>query len=77
MKTGKANLKYDRMLDLYMRLSDGEIINKEDAAKEYQVDCRSIQRDIDALRNFFSNQTVSRGEIAEIVYDREKKGYRL
>lgn len=77
MKTGKSNLKYDRMLDLYMRLSDGEIINKENAAKEYQVDGRSIQRDIDALRDFFSNQTVRRSEIAEIVYDRNKKGYRL
>lgn len=77
MKTGQANLKHERMLDMYMRLSAGEIINKEAAATEYHVDTRTIQRDIDDLRDFLSNQTIQRGGLAEIVYDRSQKGFRM
>lgn len=35
-----------RVLDLYQRLQNGEIVNKSNAAVQYAVNERSIQRDI-------------------------------
>ena len=56
---------------------DGDVITKADAAQRYSVTERSIQRDIDDLRSFFSERTAQEGVAREIVYDRAKKGYLL
>lgn len=73
----KSNFKSERILELYTKLLNDEIINKEEAAQEYRVDVRTIQRDIDTMRNFFSNQEIQGAETARVVYDRRKKGFRL
>lgn len=66
--------KPDRVLLLYEQLRAGKAVNKAEAAGEYGVTERSIQRDIGALRVFFSEQAAQRGVSAEIVYDRGRKG---
>lgn len=65
--------KTARLLYLYQDLVNGTGIRKKDAANRFRVNERSIQRDIEDLRSFFSNQTPP----AEIVYDTRQKVYRL
>ena len=62
-----------RLLQLYTRLQNGEVINKKAAALEYEVTERSIQRDIEDLRCFLNDTAPTR----EIVYDAKAKGYRI
>ena len=69
--------KHNRVLDLYNRLLSGEVLNKNNLALEYGVHPRSIQRDIDDIREFFSNRMISGNELTEVRYDRSAKGYRL
>lgn len=71
------NGKLDRVLLLFEQLRSGKAVNKAEAAGEYGVTERSIQRDIDALRAFFSEQAAQRGVQMEIVYDRGQKGFVL
>lgn len=70
------NNKSNRILAIYSQLLNGHLINKSQSAADFGVDERSIQRDIDDIRNYletnsedFANNTV--------VYDRLLKGYRL
>lgn len=60
-----------RILSIHDRLNRGEIINKKDAAKRYEVDERTIQRDIADLKIFLEKDFSQR----EIVYDRQQCGY--
>lgn len=69
--------KHDRVLEIYTRLLSGEVICKQALAEEYGVTPRSIQRDIDSVREFYSNRATAGGEIAEIKYDRSAKGFRM
>lgn len=66
-------VKSDRLLKMYSRLVNGEILNKYKLAEEYHVNQRSIQRDIESLRCFLSEQEVGQ----DIVYDRKQKGFKL
>jgi len=66
-------LKSFRLLQMCSRLQDGQVINKADAAREYGVNERSIQRDIEDLRDFFGSQM----PIHDVVYDAKARGYRL
>lgn len=69
--------KIERVLGLYTKLINGTVINKVEEAKNYKVNERSIQRDIDDIRNYMDLQGVSDGIINSVVYDRQAKGYRL
>lgn len=69
--------KNDRILDIYTRLLNGEVMNKTEAACCYGVNERTIQRDLDDIRNFFAVRRSGCGEENELIYDREAKGYRL
>lgn len=73
--TGRS--KHDRMLELCMRLVEGEFIKKKQESERYQVNERSIQRDIDNLRTFFSEKSIREDIPQEVIYDRVQKGYRL
>jgi predicted DNA-binding transcriptional regulator YafY len=68
--------KETRLLDLYSRLCQGKIIHKQAEADRYQVDERSIQRDIDDIRAFLGEMPEQNGN-KRIVYDRLQKGFRL
>lgn len=69
--------KHDRVLEIYTRLLAGETIRKQELADEYGVAPRSIQRDIDSIRDFYSNRVVSGDDFTEIKYDRITKGYHI
>lgn len=68
--------KYNRTLDLYVRFCEGKIINKSEEAKRYNVDERSIQRDIDDIRAFLDERSVTDStDTRKIEYDRIRKGF--
>lgn len=72
-----ANFKYSRILQIYSKLLNGDIINKENEAKYFNVSQRSIQRDIDDLRIFFEDQAAEGINNKELVYSRKLDGYYL
>ena len=55
----------------------GDIVNKAHEAKEYGVDERSIQRDIESIRNFLDLNIEQTGVVNSVIYDRVQKGYRM
>lgn len=71
------NDKTARVLSIYTKLMNGYTINKTEEAQKCGVNERSIQRDIDDIRNFLENNTVDTGYINSVIYDRSEKGYRL
>ena len=72
----EENTKYNRILSIYTKLISGEVVDKDKAASEHQVDKRTIQRDIAAIRNFIENDFDS-GMNKEVVFDRSRNGYIL
>lgn len=66
-----------RVLQIYAKLSDGYVVNKSEEAERYGVNERSIQRDIDHIRNFLDEDSERTGIVNSIIYDRIAKGYRL
>lgn len=66
--------KVERIISLYNRVIDGEMLVKADEAARFGVNERSIQRDIEDLRAYFANDPESD---RELIYDRSKKGYVL
>lgn len=69
--------KVCRVLQIYTKLIEGYVVNKAEEAQKYGVNERSIQRDIDDIRNYLDLDVERTGVINSIVYDRAKKGYRL
>ena len=69
--------KIQRVLGLYTKLINGSIINKATEATNYNVNERSIQRDIDDIRNYLDQQGTEDGIMNSVEYDRQVKGYRL
>lgn len=69
--------KIERVLGLYTKLINGSVINKAEEANNYNVNERSIQRDIDDIRNYMDIKGAEDGIINSVVYDRKAKGYRL
>ena len=62
-----------RLLTIYSRLANDEILNKSQLAQEFHVTERSIQRDMEDLRTFVTEQML----MQEIIYDPKAKGFRL
>lgn len=73
----KDNSKHKRILDFYVKLTEGGVINTKNEATKYDVDEKTIQRDINALRDFMESKTLDSGEINNIVYNRRGKGFQL
>lgn len=69
--------KIERILGLYSKLMNGYIINKAEVSVNYGVNERSIQRDIEDIRNFLDSESVETGVMNTVIYDRAEKGYRL
>ena len=69
--------KIERVLGIYTKLMNGSVVNKTAEAKNYGVNERSIQRDIDDIRNFMENSSLDSGVVNSVIYDRRVKGYRL
>ena len=66
-----------RVLYLYDQLVNGHLVNKAYTAAKFGVNERSIQRDLDEVRNFLESSDNYPGETCIVVYDQKQKGYRL
>lgn len=71
------NDKIDRVLGIYTKLINGYLVNKAEEAINFNVNERSIQRDIDDIRNYLETDAENSGYINSVIYDRIDKGYRL
>lgn len=69
--------KIERVLGIYSKLMSGTIVNKTEEANNYGVNERSIQRDIDDIRNYLDQKGVEDGIINSVIYDRTAKGFHL
>lgn len=69
--------KIERVLGIYTKLINGAVVNKATEAINYGVNERSIQRDIDDIRNYMDLQGAEDGILNSVIYDRQAKGYRL
>lgn len=66
----------NRILDIYVRLGEGKIINKAEEANKFGVKERSIQRDIDDIRTLLDERKVQNSaDNRTIVYNRAKRGF--
>ncbi|WP_029318892.1 helix-turn-helix transcriptional regulator [Butyrivibrio sp. AE3004] len=70
-KEGKSN----RALSIYSRLMNGRIIYKSQEAERFCVSEKSIQRDIEQIREFLDNQAATDGIPNNLIYDYMKRGY--
>ncbi|MDE7312369.1 MAG: WYL domain-containing protein [Eubacterium sp.] len=64
-----------RVLDIYVRLCEGKIINKAEEAAKFGVDARSIQRDIDDIRAFLEERSMNVTDVRKIEYNYLQKGF--
>jgi predicted DNA-binding transcriptional regulator YafY len=71
------NGKIDRVLGIYTKLMSGGVVRKAEESRHYDVNDRTIQRDIDDIRNFLDSDVENTGIINSVIYDRMEKGYRL
>jgi len=69
--------KIYRVLDIYIRLTSGVAISKTEEAQRFHIDQRSVQRDIDDLRAYFSERNAQDGSDIQVVYDRGQKCFVL
>lgn len=68
--------KNSRVLDIYVTLCEGKAINKSEMARQFGVDERSIQRDIDDIRSFLCDRMAeNNADPREVIYDRKKNGF--
>lgn len=61
-----------RILNLIEKFNKGEVVNKQSIAKLYEVDAKTIQRDIACINDYFETQNT---ENARIIYDKKSDGY--
>ncbi|WKB74108.1 HTH domain-containing protein [Ligilactobacillus animalis] len=62
-----------RLLDIYHKLLTGASITKEEFAQKYEVDPRTIQRDLADIRLFLEEYRPD----AELKYSHSTKGFHL
>ena len=67
--------RQDRKLAIFYNLLEGIPVNTKDASQYYGVSTKTIQRDIEAVRNFLSENNDEFGTLKEVVYDRKKDNY--
>ena len=69
--------KTQRVLSIYTRLAGGYLINKAEEAQNYGVNERTIQRDIDDIRDFMESETENTGIVNYVPYNRADKGFHM
>lgn len=69
--------KVQRVLYIYERLKNGDVIQKPQLAQKFEVNEKSIQRDIEDVRAYLSERKAENGIENDIVYDRKRHGYHL
>lgn len=69
--------KHDRLLALYNNLIEGGRLNVKNAAEYYGVSTKTIRRDIENIRGFLDEKSITSGIEQRVVYDRAEDNYRL
>ena len=69
--------KVERTLGIYTKLMNGALVNKATEAINYGVNERTIQRDIDDIRNYLEQRGIEDGIVNSVIYDRANKGFKL
>lgn len=69
----ERDVKSVRILSIYDSLMRGETVGKAETAEKFSVVGRSIQRDVETIREFLA----ARGGSMDVGYDRNAGGYRL
>lgn len=64
-----------RVLSLFVRLSYGDILKKKEEAGRYQVTERTIQRDLETIRNVLREERQKGKDDRMLLYNREQNGY--
>ncbi len=73
----KEKDKNKRILGIYSRLLNGLPVRKSEEATRYNVNERTIQRDIDDIRDFLEDTDNDSNTYNTVIYDRKEKGFRL
>ena len=68
--------KIERVLDIYSKLMAGATVYKEQLATEFGVNEKSIQRDIDDIRDYLETHDQN-GLLNSVIFDYSTRGYRL
>lgn len=76
MHIGFNGNKGFRLLSMYEMLNKGELLKKAKLIEQYGVTEKTIQRDIDDLREYLAGTHFDEGEVS-IIYDRKRSGYYL
>lgn len=69
--------KVKRVLNILKQLENGEVINKVWEASKYEVSEKTIERDINDIKEYMASQHNNGGDGDFVIYDRIAKGYRL
>lgn len=70
----ERDFKVNRILTIYSMLTNKEFVKKEELSKKFKVTPKTIQRDIDDIRNYFFENSDRYGEV-NIEYNRKKNTY--
>lgn len=73
----KDDDKTQRVLSIYTRFIEGDMIKKTEESHRYGVAQRTIQRDISDIQCFLQDQNNKTGKRQEVIFDRDIGGYRL
>ncbi|UXR45537.1 helix-turn-helix transcriptional regulator [Staphylococcus simulans] len=66
-----------RILSIYTRLLQQKVVNKYELSNEWGVSSRTIQRDIDNIRNFLYDTDEWHGYRKEITYNHKLESYEM
>lgn len=69
--------KTNRILFLYTKLLQGQLLKKSELAQLMGVNEKSIQRDLEDIRNFLDKSRTEEGYGSQLIYDYHEKGYLL
>ena len=69
----KRSYRVLKLFETFQKLGHGAVLDKKEFAEEMGVSERSVQRDIRTINGYLSDC----GNSSEIVYDRQRNGYRL
>ena len=56
--------KVERIINIYNRITNGEVISKSAEAERFGVNVRSIQRDLEDIRAYFADNPESGRKLA-------------
>ncbi len=69
--------KSNRVLFIYSELLNGKVLKKKELAEKFNVNEKSIQRDLEDIRQYLDNRFVSNDVHNDLIYDYKERGYRF